>query len=349
MTVKSFEEILVRMVAYFKAFCSKVTDFSIGSTIRTIFESVAIEIEELYFALRDAVEEAIRESTYQTFGFERREATAAYAYLTFSFLPHPNTEITIPAGFEVSTANQITFRTVDTVTVAPEETEKDVLAVCTTPGIGGNVPPNSIVYPSSFLPYFLSVSNKEAAFGGTLAETDAERRRRFTMYLKSLGKGTKTALLYALSTIPNISYANLDEPYPGIVEVYISTPSGDVDEETLRIVSETLEEWKAAGVQVLVFPVVKLSLDVSVTAFLTNTTEYEYYRTLLTDATVNYLNTRNVGEDFVPSNLVSVLMGIDPNVIHDVSIIPQSRVRVLKNQVIRAGTVTVVVEPYAEQ
>ena len=342
MKIRSFEDILTRMVVYFKGLCKKVTDFSVGSTIRTLFESVAIEIEEFYFALSSAIEEAIRESVYNTFGFPRRESLTATTDITFYFSPHPNSTITIPKNFEVMTDNNIVFRTVDEVIVGPDEVTKSVLAVCSTPGIEGNVGPNTLIYHSQNLPYLLNVTNQYQAFGGTLAERESERKERFINYIKSLGRGTAEALYYALSTIPEITSISISESLPGIVKIYISTATGIVSDEIMNKAKEAIEKYRAAGVQVIITTVAKIPVDISVQIGLSSLQSDSIIKTQVYNGIVNYLNNMKVGEDFLPNNLMGFIFSLNFPQIKTVEVLqPSTKLIVAPHSVIRPGNITI--------
>ena len=342
MKIRSFEDILTRMVVYFKGLCKKVTDFSVGSTIRTLFESVAIEIEEFYFALSSAIEEAIRESVYNTFGFPRRESLTATTDITFYFSPHPNSTITIPKNFEVMTDNNIVFRTVDEVIVGPDEVTKSVLAVCSTPGIEGNVGPNTLIYHSQNLPYLLNVTNQYQAFGGTLAERESERKERFINYIKSLGKGTLEALRYALSTVPEITSISIAESFPGIVKIYISTATGIVSDEIMNKAKEAIEKYRAAGIQVVMAPVTRIPVDVSIRLGLSNMQNSATIQNQVQNGIINYLNNMKVGEDFLPNNLMGFIFSLNFPQIKTVEVLqPSTKLIVAPYSVIRPGNITI--------
>lgn len=101
--IKKFNSILASMINWVSSSTDRITDFNTGSVVRTILESVAIELEELYYQLLRAVEEAIEETIYRTFNFPRNPAERATGNVRFTRLSGTEPEITINRGTLVGT------------------------------------------------------------------------------------------------------------------------------------------------------------------------------------------------------------------------------------------------------
>lgn len=93
---------MASMINWVSSATNKITDFNVGSVTRTMLEAVAIELEELYYQLLRAVEEAIEEAIYRTFNFPRNPAQKATGNVRFTRLAGTETEITINRGTLVS-------------------------------------------------------------------------------------------------------------------------------------------------------------------------------------------------------------------------------------------------------
>jgi len=117
--VKKFDSIVASMLNWLSSTTDKITDFNIGSVSRTLLESVAIELEELYYQLLKAVEEAIEESIYRAFNFPRNPAERATGAITFTRLTGSETTITVPLRTLVSTDSSppIYFETLSEITL----------------------------------------------------------------------------------------------------------------------------------------------------------------------------------------------------------------------------------------
>ena len=101
--IKKFDSIIASMINWLSSATDRITDFNVGSVARTLLESVAIELEELYYQLLKAVEEAIEEAIYRTFNFPRNPSERATGNVTFYRLTGSNQPILIPQSTIVST------------------------------------------------------------------------------------------------------------------------------------------------------------------------------------------------------------------------------------------------------
>jgi len=338
---KVWEQIVFKMILFYKTISQTLTDFSVGSTIRTIFESVSFEIEELYVAIKQAIETAIRESIYITFGFERRPATRSSTVLTVTlYMPHET--FTIPKGTRFATAEGITFATVTNVTVDAIDTTKDLLVVCTTAGSLGNVPANSITTMVDYIEGIQSVTNPAVTTNGRNMESDANRKARFVNYIRSLGKGTLEALRYALSTIPEISSVSISESLPGIVKIYISTINDEVSPEVIEKAIEVIEKYRAAGIKTFISTVTRIPVNVSIRVGLTSLENSSNLEDQIKTGIINYLNSLAIGEDLLPNNLMGFVFSLNRSRIRTVTVLtPTERLIVTPYSIVRAGTVTV--------
>jgi uncharacterized phage protein gp47/JayE len=103
---KKFESIVASMINWVSSATDKITDFNTGSVIRTILEAVAIELEELYYQLLRAVEEAIEEAIYRTFNFPKNPAQRSTGNILFTRDSANEDVLTIPQGSLVATETE---------------------------------------------------------------------------------------------------------------------------------------------------------------------------------------------------------------------------------------------------
>jgi hypothetical protein len=101
--VKKFSSIVASLINWMSSNQDKITDFNVGSVARTILESVAIELEELYYQLLRAVEEAIEESIYRAFNFPRNPAERSTGLVRFYRLSGTDFAIIVPRLSQIST------------------------------------------------------------------------------------------------------------------------------------------------------------------------------------------------------------------------------------------------------
>jgi len=115
--VKKFNSIVASMINWVSSSTDKITDFNTGSVVRTLLEAIASELEELYYQLLKAVEEAIEEAIYRTFNFPKNPAERSTGTVTFTRLTGYETTIQILLGTLISTDSSppIYFETLELV------------------------------------------------------------------------------------------------------------------------------------------------------------------------------------------------------------------------------------------
>lgn len=113
---------------------------------------------------------------------ERKEATAAVGEITITGAAGSK----IPAGSQFSTASindepAMFYATLEDAEI-PESGSVTVIVHCTEPGIGGNTPKNTIIFPADRLTGITGVNNEEAITGGTEVEEDVSLIERIMEY-----------------------------------------------------------------------------------------------------------------------------------------------------------------------
>lgn len=295
--IKKFESIIASMINWVSGATSRITDFNKGSVVRSMLEAVAMELEELYYQLLQATEEAIEEAIYRTFNFPRNPSQRATGTVRFTRLSGTEEEITIPQGALVGTSTDppVVFETqvqytipaitgtatgggttslIDTtrnfvtdgiivgsrvinITDSGETQAAGVLSITTTTnpndtlnfsaltggasfagggdsyrvtvpykdcsvraivaGIEGNVSANSIVVLRTNIPNVVSVNNASSFSDGEDEESDLSRQARFSLYIQSLARATKSALEYAARTVDQVVAASaIDDVRPNV-------------------------------------------------------------------------------------------------------------------------------------
>ncbi len=130
--IKDFASIAASMMNYAKATQGRITDFTVGSVARTLMESPAIEIEELYQQMWLGLKEAIPTAVYNGFGFAKLPAQAARGVVSVSLSPGPAQ--TIGAGARFVTGSTGYLATTD-VAVTTGQTTVLVPVAAETAGI----------------------------------------------------------------------------------------------------------------------------------------------------------------------------------------------------------------------
>ncbi len=289
--IKDFRSIVASMLNVARASQSQLTDFSVGSVARTLIESPAVEIEELYLQMLLGLQDAIPVAIYQAFDFPIVSALPASGLLTLHFVAALTQVFLIPAHTTFrAPATRQTFYTMADVVAPIGSTQVNVTLVAATPGAAGNVPANAISQLGSDLQLPTGVSFTNLAYtSGQDSETDLVRKSRFIQFVLSLSRGTVQAVQYGASLASVRDGHGQVQEYvdrvgfveePGLVHVYLrgsaGAPSsalianaqqildGYVDPVTLA----KIDGYRSAGVQVIVAPMLErtVSFGVSVLA-----------------------------------------------------------------------------------
>jgi len=255
MKIKTLKQIVTDLIQWTISKTNKITDFNVGSVIRTLYESIAAEIEEIYYHLWNGFRDSVKNAIFYSFDFHYLEPTPATATLTFTRLDENDTTIpiNIPAGTVVATEEGIYFTTLSDCVIPIGETSTTVTAQSQLTGSNMNVLENTInIVVTPDLQSSITVTNPEPATGGTDQETDEEIKERFGEYIKSLAKGTLSALEYGAKTVQGVLNATAVDHYLGIVDLYVWDTNGELSDTLKSQVEAEIENWRAGGIQVKV-------------------------------------------------------------------------------------------------
>jgi uncharacterized phage protein gp47/JayE len=129
-------------------------------------------------------------------------------------------------------------------------------AVATTPGPSHNTPAGTAERLA--LPPGLTLEQIERGAGGAEAEDDDTYRARFKRFLRDVVRATPAALRTGALTVAGVAFATVDEAFArvddgGFVAMYIGDPDAGSNTALADAVRAILLEWRAAGVEVLVY------------------------------------------------------------------------------------------------
>lgn len=266
--IKHFDQIVASELNWLASVQSLITDYNIGSVNRTILEAVAMELEEFYYRMIDALEQALPESVYESFEFARAAATTASGVVTFGRSTIAGQDYLIPAGTIVSTAELITFRTLADVTLltGQQTVQANILAV--KAGASGNVKANSIVSLNSAILGIETVTNAAAVSGGADIESAESRAERFRIFVDALPRTTNGGLVGGAFTaklvdsgtgavLEQVRHAKVVEPYQtgqgprGEVDVYIDNGAGSASVELVAEAQKIIDGYTDGATEVI--------------------------------------------------------------------------------------------------
>lgn len=278
--IYTVSEIVNRMITRMTA-NSGVTDYTPGSNIRTIFETVALFIEYLQFLVEetyrsfyiDTASGVDLDSRVQDFGISRKASKNATGIIKFQRNTPAASTFIISAGIQMSTqpdvfGNTISYELDNDITFVSGAVEATGRITCLISGPEGNVSSGTITNITSSIPGIDAIINDEPVVDGASQETDEQLRVRFPLHINGLKRANEDAIRAAILAIPGITLVGLKEnsPLNGYITIYVSNESGQLTEQQLSDIREAAENTAAFGIQTsVVTPLVEyITIEVDV-------------------------------------------------------------------------------------
>lgn len=365
--VKDFLSILASQVNHLRGVTTRVTDFSVGSVVRSLLEASAIEIEELYQRIFHGLRDAIPTAIYTSFDFPKRPGASARVTLRFSIPAAGAAGTVIPIG----TAARVPGGTIQWVTqsvgtIQAGQTSVLIDALASAPGPEGNAAAGSITELVTALGD-VSVTNPAAAAAGRNEETDAEQKLRFQAYISSLSRAPLASIKYGAElarvtdgdgvVIEYVKEAFIFEPWVvddsaqlGLAYCYVWNGVGAA---TAALVTEAqrlvdgyyrtdgtrVMGWKAAGVAVVVRSVDVVPINVEVTVKIVKGADPNTAVAAASANVSSYIAELPVGSPVYRSELIFAAMAAD-GIEDAVVLTPIADVAVSPYQKATVGSVT---------
>jgi uncharacterized phage protein gp47/JayE len=310
---------------------------TLGSDINTIIQIASAMGEEGVrflqaglneLTLANSKGEALDRLVYDLYQLSRKEATNAIVPLE---LTRTNTVgFTVAAGSRFGTVDGITFATLSDVAFGAGELGPfTVNATADITGVDGNVGEGSISQViTTAEDSTLAVTNPSAASGGTEQESDDDLRARARDFFVTARRGTRAAIEFGALQADRVAQATAVETLdqttglPGCrVQLYVSDPNGQANTALTDEVVESLDEYRALGVPVLVIPAVPQYVTIVASGLQfesgANTSQ------VLDDAAnalVAFINATPPGEILRRADLHRVLAGVSQLIVPDGSL-----------------------------
>jgi len=227
-----------------------------------------------------AVNDAIPEAVFLSFGFQREAAVYASGLLTFILSAPLPDALTIPAGTTVRMlGGTVTYITVVDGTIAAGQTRVAIMARAEIAGAAANTNADTLTVITSpgVATSTLSVTNLAPITNGRDQETDAQRRMRFAEWVSTLARGTiasyryiamQAAVVVDSAILEQVNYVAVAEQ-PCVVDLYVHNGVGGTSDALLAIVESLIEGdsvnpgYRAAGSQVVYHAAADVPLNVS--------------------------------------------------------------------------------------
>lgn len=320
----TFEEYLIDMAAYARLQTPELTDLQPGSVMRSLLEIMAAQIETAYYSAYDQTQQAITESAYRIWEFDRRPARAAYGIVRFTATAQIDTAIAIPAGTVVRVPNTARiYRTQAAATFpsGPIGTTLEVPILAIGTGKLYNTPAGTIIEIGSALSG-LSVTNPAAIVTGADAETDEERLQRFATFVRSFHRASASAVEYAAEqavitdpasgiVIERVMSARARDVSAGVAICYVSNGSGNAPSAALLSAADALvQAYKAAGVQMTTSAAALNLASVAVEVLPAANYTLTMVQTSVRDRVRAFFDDLGIGEPLYLERLISAILEV---------------------------------------
>lgn len=232
----SLEQILTLMFNWTMGITSKLTDFHVGSKLRTLYEAVGLVVEDLYDKVYRAIKVTIPANIYAVFDFSKIPATYASGDITFTRLTPADKDYLIVAGtmvYTVSTASTqaLGYKLSADITLLTGTSSIKGLCVCTTAGSAGNTASNTITSVPLKPVGIDSVTNATAFSNGAEEETSAAQKARFQNFINAQAKGVLQSIEYGaeLSVVADANSIVTEQVVQAVAFEYLPERKGEVD------------------------------------------------------------------------------------------------------------------------
>ena len=346
MRIKNIDNILSDLIDLTLIETRDINDFTEGSVIMSIYEAIAMELEQYYTLTHENIEWGIEQGIYESFGFYRKEARKAYGRIRIDFGTKTKQRLVISKGSafrsSYSGINQ-TYETLESYVIPEGVTEAYITVYCTETGSQGNVPRNTINAIVSNISGIKGITNPEDILTGADLEPIEITKERFRQFIETRGRATKNAIAYATLSVADVAGVYVYEE-TGYIRVYAHDLNGNLPNNLKSEIEDAImENYRPIGIKLEVFPVVKRPIDLNIDIVLSDVTmKKDSFKQEIEMKVKAYLNNMTASDDLILSDIIQLVMNIDDVLIYDAKITNlEDNIIVEDNELIRSGNVKV--------
>ena len=359
--MKSAQNIYERLKANFVALAADITDFNVGSVIRSLLEAIALGLENLWF-YADRIYQACFVATARgddldlraaELGITRKQAAKARGWVRFT----GDNGTVIPAGTIVSTSPSVDpvaeFKTTQDVTITGGSVSAPVEALAA--GRSGNVAQGKITYVPQTIPGVNSVTNPVATAGGADTETDEELRSRCVRQWSSTAAGATAEYFRAKALeVEGVAEAQVIgcHPEPGcvLIRVWSRDEEGRLVPGSPQLIEDVQEylnrdDVRPVCIRVAVEAPSGVPVDVDVWVSALGGYEWTDVAQAVRGQILGYFETLGPGDDVLVSRLIDVVMEAE-GVYDAVVMKPRTNISIADADTAIAGEIKVL--PFSE-
>ena len=369
--IKTYSEIVSQILSNIGE-RTGLTNFNVGSVVRTLTEVFSEVVGELYAFGAEMLKQGFLDTATgiwldrkaREYGLERKPAIKTVGNVIYSRPVAKNTNISIPTGSIVTTpkdqsGKEYRFFTTEDAVLQAGELAVSVPVIAENAGSAYNVGPTSISRMKTYINGIASVSNETdwMTIVGVDEEKDSALRQRCFLAWEELSQGGTAAayISWALS-VPGVKSAFVDDTLPrgeGTVDIYIMGEAGPPDAALIEAVQALIDSKRPITADSLVLSpdIVSVTITMSVTphsGYDSAIIETEIRRRLsvyfgdIEDVNLP-VQPLGVGKDVVVSRLISLAMNVEGVYMIEVNE-PYSNVVIAPNEFPELGMVNISME-----
>ena len=335
---KTIAQFVSDMQATFSGQTGFTGTFSSGNTLLAWWQSVSVQLDyiqaqvQIVLALARAQTStgADLDSWMAQFNFFRLPATFASGQQQFSNAVAAATQINIPVGTVVQTVGgSVQYQLVADSTQSAYSSSLNAYVLpagqtsvfgtvqALVGGSSSNVLASTLIQFGTNAPGISTTTNPEPITNGVDAETDAAFRSRFVLYLATLAKATKAAILAAAQSVQQGLLINLLEneepdgtPLLGSFTVIVDDGSGDPPLSLLNSVFAAVDAVRAFSVQPFVSGPTQFIATISLMVHVTTGATAAAVITAVQNAVAAAVNDLAPGQTLYVSTIFQAAIGV---------------------------------------
>lgn len=365
--LKSFASITASMINWMRAVQKIVTDFNVGSVVRSMLEAGAAEIDELYKQIFIGITEAIPVSIYTSFNFPPLAATPAGGLIPIVITAQAAPVLVAAGTLWVPNSGGVNYTQTANFVIAAGATTANIPVSAVQAGTIGNLAAGTLFNPTPVPTGFVSGSNVTAFINGLDAETPDNQKIRFNAYISTLARGTPAAIQFGLTTATltdasgnvteRVATAQVVEPWKtdasqpvSLVRGYIYNGVGGTSVTLVARAQKVVDGfydinnnpvpgWKAAGVQAVIAAVTEVPTNIAGVLTAKPGFDKPTLIGLATPALFAFMQQLVTGTDLLVSDLITLVKKI-PGVSNIVFSAPTTDIAGVVGQKLTPGAIT---------
>jgi uncharacterized phage protein gp47/JayE len=298
-----------------------LNDLNVGSIVRTLLETVSLEMAVMYQQLQVVYDSAFLETAegrsldkvVALVGVRRLAGGHPVVKVRFERQSGATGRITVPAGTALTDNSSNRYLTNEELVLEPGESTRDVMAAGETPGVA-DVDTAALNRPEIVIAGIDKVSNPEPSRRLGQDESDDELRRRAQGAFQGVSRGTLDSLRFHLLSLTDIvkDVTITEEPNGVPGEVRIDVAYFQETPEARALVEERIRQVKPAGIRVTSGSAARRRINVRVALTLAGTgvsgSDFASLRAALEASLVKTLNSTAPGGAVRRARLISIAM-----------------------------------------